>query len=284
MSSRVRPIGRNVYNCTNCAVASRAVPIPGGGPCALALEDLDQLRERHLQPAGELHQHAECCVDLAALDRADVVAMQSGLEAQSSCESPRRARSSRTARPSAASSTCRSHTATADTAVSLARVCDGSAAATARAAPGRCWRDMEASSGLAAPREATTTAEGPAAAVPIARGAIRWTYGRCSGTIADASKLIPSVPGPGRWRAAGPLLSGVLPDARWFPHTRQGARPAFWPHDSSACGSISGSTCGSVCSSACGSVCGSTRLRPGAPKAPATPAIPAPRRSRHLYA
>lgn len=32
-----------------------------------------------------------------------------------------------------------------------------------------------------------------------------WTYGRCSGTIADASKLSPSVPGPGRANAAGPL-------------------------------------------------------------------------------
>ncbi len=48
----------------------------------LALVDGDELGERDLEAGGELAQHAEGRVDLAALDRADVVAMQTALGAQ----------------------------------------------------------------------------------------------------------------------------------------------------------------------------------------------------------
>jgi hypothetical protein len=85
------------------AVARRQV---GVQRLALALVDGDQLGQRDAQSDGELEQHTEGRVDLAALDRADVVAVQGGVGAELLWEIPRRARSSRRALPSACSSGC----------------------------------------------------------------------------------------------------------------------------------------------------------------------------------
>src|SRR5215213_287622 len=50
--------------------------------CSVPLVDHDQLREGQHQPTHEVGERAERGVDLAALDSADVVAVQSGSEAK----------------------------------------------------------------------------------------------------------------------------------------------------------------------------------------------------------